>query len=124
VRSCGDTAPAGIPAGDRRTGDKNDTGIGTTLFLARGVRRVFPRWTKEARMHIRLLSSLLLLMTVPAAIAAEDDLALVVDVEYQNRAQLQSIAARFEHPLVDDDGGAASKMRRVKIGTRLLGDPR
>jgi carboxypeptidase T len=52
-------------------------------------------------MHIRLLSSLLLLMTASAAIAAEHDLAVVVNVEYQNRAQLQSIAARFEHPLVD-----------------------
>lgn len=62
-------------------------------------------------MHPGLLLPLLLLL--PFAAPAADDLPLVVSVRYQDRAQLQSIAERFEHPLVDRNA------RRVRLETTV-----
>ena len=59
-------------------------------------------------LRIRLLASSLLL-TIASAASAADDMPLVVSTQYQSRAQLQSIAARFEHPIVD------RKTRRVRL---------
>jgi len=57
---------------------------------------------------MRLLASSLLL-TIAASVSAADDMPLVVSTQYQNRAQLQSIASRFQHPIVD------RKARRVRV---------
>ncbi len=59
-------------------------------------------------LHIRFLASSLLL-TIASAASAADDMPLVVSTQYQNRAQLQSIASRFQHPIVD------RKTRRVRL---------
>jgi carboxypeptidase T len=57
---------------------------------------------------MRILASSLLL-TIAASVSAADDMPLVVSTQYQNRAQLQSIASRFQHPIVD------RKARRVRL---------